>query len=75
MSSEKKKKIKPQRPRGFEDLSGNDLAELNRLRDSIEKTYGLYGFDALETGIVEYSDVIGSFLPDQDRPKRGCFFF
>ena len=75
MSSEKKKKIKPQRPRGFEDLSGNDLAELNRLRDSIEKTYGLYGFDALETGIVEYSDVIGSFLPDQDRPNEGVFSF
>jgi len=37
VSSEKKKKIKPQRPRGFEDLSGNDLAELNRLRNSIQK--------------------------------------
>ena len=75
MSSEKKKKIKPQRPRGFEDLSGNDLVELNRLRDSIQKTYSLYGFDALETGIIEYSDVIGSFLPDQDRPNEGVFSF
>ena len=75
MSSEKKKKIKPQRPRGFEDLSGNDLVELNRLRDSIQKTYSLYGFDALETGIIEYSDVIGSFLPDQDRPIEGVFSF
>ena len=75
MSSEKKKKIKPQRPRGFEDLSGNDLTELNRLRDSIQKTYSLYGFDALETGIIEYSDVIGSFLPDQDRPNEGVFSF
>ena len=75
MSSEKKKKIKPQRPRGFEDLSGNDLVELNRLRDSIQRTYSLYGFDALETGIIEYSDVIGSFLPDQDRPNEGVFSF
>lgn len=75
MSSEKKKKIKPQRPRGFEDLSGNDLTELNRLRDSIQKTYSLYGFDALETGIIEYSNVIGSFLPDQDRPNEGVFSF
>jgi histidyl-tRNA synthetase len=75
LSSEKKKKIKPQRPRGFEDLSGNDLTELNRLRDSIQKTYSLYGFDALETGIIEYSDVIGSFLPDQDRPNEGVFSF
>ena len=75
LSSEKKKKIKPQRPRGFEDLSGNDLVELNRLRDSIQRTYSLYGFDALETGIIEYSDVIGSFLPDQDRPNEGVFSF
>jgi len=75
LSSEKKKKIKPQRPRGFEDLSGNDLTELNRLRDSIQKTYSLYGFDALETGIIEYSNVIGSFLPDQDRPNEGVFSF
>ena len=53
---EKKKKIKPQRPRGFEDLSGNSLNELIQLRDSIQKVYGLYGFEPLETGIIEYSD-------------------
>ena len=72
---EKKKKIKPQRPRGFEDLSGNSLNELIQLRDSIQKVYGLYGFESLETGIIEYSDVIGSFLPDQDRPNEGVFSF
>lgn len=71
----KKKKIKPQRPRGFEDLSGSSLSELLQLRDSIQKVYGLYGFEPLETGIVEYSDVIGSFLPDQDRPNEGVFSF
>ena len=72
---EKKKKIKPQRPRGFEDLSGNSLNELIQLRDSIQKVYGLYGFEPLETGIIEYSDIIGSFLPDQDRPNEGVFSF
>jgi histidyl-tRNA synthetase len=75
LSLEKKKKIKPQRPRGFEDLSGNDLNELNKLRNSIQETYSLYGFDPLETGIIEYSDVLGSFLPDQDRPNEGVFSF
>ena len=72
---EKKKKIKPQRPRGFEDLSGSSLSELLQLRDSIQKVYSLYGFEPLETGIIEYSDVIGSFLPDQDRPNEGVFSF
>lgn len=75
MSLEKKKKIKPQRPRGFEDLSGNDLKELSQLRNSIQEVYRLYGFDQLETGIIEYSDVIGSFLPDQERPNEGVFSF
>ena len=75
MSLEKKKKIKPQRPRGFEDLSGNDLNELSHLRNSIQEVYSLYGFDQLETGIIEYSDVIGSFLPDQERPNEGVFSF
>ena len=71
----KKEKIKPQRPRGFEDLSGSSLSELLQLRDSIQKVYSLYGFEPLETGIIEYSDVIGSFLPDQDRPNEGVFSF
>lgn len=75
MSLEKKKKIKPQRPRGFEDLSGHDLNELSHLRNSIQEVYSLYGFDQLETGIIEYSDVIGSFLPDQERPNEGVFSF
>ena len=75
MSLEKKKKIKPQSPRGFEDLSGNDLNELSHLRNSIQEVYSLYGFDQLETGIIEYSDVIGSFLPDQERPNEGVFSF
>ena len=75
LSLEKKKKIKPQRPRGFEDLSGSSLSELVQLRDSIQKVYSLYGFEPLETGIIEYSDVIGSFLPDQDRPNEGVFSF
>ncbi len=75
MSLEKKKKIKPQRPRGFEDLSGNDINELSHLRNSIQEVYSLYGFDQLETGIIEYSDVIGSFLPDQERPNEGVFSF
>tara|TARA_S200000501_G_scaffold150620_1_gene142071 strand:+ start:3781 stop:5271 length:1491 start_codon:yes stop_codon:yes gene_type:complete len=75
LSLEKKKKIKPQRPRGFEDLSGNDINELSHLRNSIQEVYSLYGFDQLETGIIEYSDVIGSFLPDQERPNEGVFSF
>ena len=53
----KKKKTKPERPRGFEDLSGISLNELIQLRDSIQKVYSLYGFEPLETGIIERQNI------------------
>ncbi len=73
MTSDNKKKIKAERPRGFEDLSGEDLLLLEKITSTIEKTYKFYGFEKLETSIVELSNVIGSFLPDQDRPNEGVF--
>ncbi|MEC9414089.1 MAG: histidine--tRNA ligase [Pseudomonadota bacterium] len=75
MTSEKKKKIKPEKPRGFEDISGNDLLSLLDLISKIEDTYKFYGFGKLETSTIELSDIIGSYLPDQDRPNEGVFSF
>ena len=34
-----------------------------------------YGFDALETPFLEYTDALGKFLPDVDRPNDGVFSF
>jgi histidyl-tRNA synthetase len=34
-----------------------------------------YGFQYLETPSFEYSDSIGKFLPDKDRPDEGVFSF
>ena len=34
-----------------------------------------YGFQYLETPSFEYSDSIGKFLPDKDRPDEGIFSF
>lgn len=39
----------------------------------IRRVYELYGFEALETPILEYTDALGKFLPDQDRPNAGVF--
>ena len=64
MTSDNKKKIKADRPRGFEDLSGEDLLLLAKIIFIIAKTYQFYGFEKLETSIIELSNVIGSFLPD-----------
>src|SRR4029077_8432602 len=34
-----------------------------------------YGFDPVETPAIEYTDALGKFLPDQDRPNEGVFSF
>jgi histidyl-tRNA synthetase len=34
-----------------------------------------YGFEPLDTPAIEYSDALGKFLPDQDRPNEGVFSF
>jgi histidyl-tRNA synthetase len=43
--------------------------------DTIRGVYERYGFDALETPFLEYTDALGKFLPDQDRPNEGVFSF
>src|SRR5918993_1481988 len=67
--------IKARAPRGFADRNAADLAATNRMLDAIRETYELYGFEAVETPFVEYTDALGKFLPDQDRPNEGVFSF
>jgi histidyl-tRNA synthetase len=62
-------------PRGFADRPAADLAATHRMLEKIREVYELYGFEALETPFVEYTDALGKFLPDQDRPNEGVFSF
>ncbi len=39
----------------------------------ISAVYEAHGFDALETPAFEYTDALGKFLPDVDRPNAGVF--
>ena len=39
--------------------------------ETIRHTYELYGFEPVETPLIEYTDALGKFLPDQDRPNEG----
>ena len=43
--------------------------------DAIRASYQLYGFEAVETPFFEYTDALGKFLPDLDRPNEGVFSF
>ncbi|HKH33923.1 MAG TPA: histidine--tRNA ligase [Beijerinckiaceae bacterium] len=68
-------KIRPRLPRGFVDRGPGDLAATERMLTAIRETFELYGFEALETPFVEYTEALGKFLPDQDRPNEGVFSF
>ncbi|MDQ0511984.1 histidine--tRNA ligase [Ancylobacter amanitiformis] len=71
----KARKPQAQLPRGFADRGPAELAGTRAMLETIRKVYELYGFEALETPFIEYTDALGKFLPDQDRPNEGVFSF
>ncbi|MFG1416709.1 histidine--tRNA ligase [Xanthobacter sp. V0B-10] len=68
-------KPKARLPRGLADRTGAELAATHAMLARIRAVYALYGFEALETPAIEYTDALGKFLPDQDRPNAGVFSF
>jgi histidyl-tRNA synthetase len=73
MSDPHKPKARP--PRGFADRSAAEIRGVKRMLERIEAVYERYGFEPVETPFVEYTDALGKFLPDQDRPNEGVFSF
>jgi len=69
----KQQKLKARLPRGFADRSPADIRATDEMVARIREVYELYGFDPVETPIFEYTDCLGKFLPDQDRPNEGVF--
>ncbi|WP_332118952.1 histidine--tRNA ligase [Azorhizobium caulinodans] len=68
-------KPKARLPRGLVDRTGAELVATRAMLEKIRAVYELYGFEALETPAIEYTDALGKFLPDQDRPNEGVFSF
>jgi histidyl-tRNA synthetase len=62
-------------PRGFRDISGAEVAAEARMLAQIREVFELYGYDALTTPAIEYTEALGKFLPDTDRPNAGVFSF
>ena len=77
MSDKPKKpqKLKARLPRGLIDRGPADIAATRAMTDKIREVYELYGFEPVETPAIEYTDALGKFLPDQDRPNEGVFSF
>jgi histidyl-tRNA synthetase len=62
-------------PKGFLDTPPEDLRATHAMLEKIRTVYERYGFEPLETPAIEYTDALGKFLPDQDRPNEGVFSF
>ena len=73
MSGDKVLRPKARLPRGFRDRSAAEIAAERACLDTIRKVYESYGFEPLETPAFEYTDALGKFLPDLDRPNEGVF--
>jgi histidyl-tRNA synthetase len=68
-------KLKPRLPRGLVDRGPAEIAATRRMIEKIQAVYELYGFEPVETPAIEFTDALGKFLPDLDRPNEGVFSF
>ncbi|HTQ13342.1 MAG TPA: histidine--tRNA ligase [Rhizomicrobium sp.] len=73
MPTDKQNRPKARLPRGFRDRTAAEIAAERQTLDTIRKVYEAYGFEPLETPAFEYTDALGKFLPDVDRPNEGVF--
>jgi histidyl-tRNA synthetase len=67
------KRPKARLPRGFRDRTAAEIAAERKALDTIRTVYQSYGFEPLETPAFEFTDALGKFLPDVDRPNEGVF--
>ncbi|MGC1358364.1 MAG: histidine--tRNA ligase [Xanthobacteraceae bacterium] len=71
----KSNKLKARLPRGLADRGPAEIAATREMIEKIRVVYERYGFEPVETPAIEYTDALGKFLPDQDRPNEGVFSF
>jgi histidyl-tRNA synthetase len=71
----KPQKLRARLPRGLEDRGPAAINATRAMVEKIRAVYERYGFEPVETPAFEYTDALGKFLPDQDRPNEGVFSF
>jgi len=71
----KQNRLKARLPRGLSDRGPAEIGATRRMLETIRSVYERYGFEPVETPAIEYTDALGKFLPDQDRPNEGVFSF
>jgi histidyl-tRNA synthetase len=73
--SSKENLVVAEKPRGFVDRLGDAAAAEERVVTAVGGVYEKWGFERLETPAMEYTETLGKFLPDQERPNEGVFSF
>ena len=71
----KPQKLRARLPRGLVDRTPAEISATRQMVETIREVYERYGFEPVETPAMEYTDALGKFLPDQDRPNEGVFSF
>jgi len=71
----KQKRPTTRLPKGMRDIEAPEIRATNGMIERIRDVYESYGFEPLETPAFEYTDALGKFLPDSDRPNEGVFSF
>ncbi|MEO9169443.1 MAG: histidine--tRNA ligase [Aestuariivirga sp.] len=75
--SDSKKTFRPKArvAKGFRDIDAAEIRGTRAMLATIQQVYESYGFEPVEQPFIEYTDALGKFLPDQDRPNAGVFSF
>jgi histidyl-tRNA synthetase len=68
-------KPKARLPRGLRDVGPEEVRAQEAMLAAIRATYEHYGFEPLATPALEFTEALGKFLPDQERPNAGVFSF
>lgn len=71
--NKKAPKLRARLPRGFPDRTPFDIRATDEMLRKIKTVYERFGFEPVETPMFEYTDALGKFLPDTDRPNAGVF--
>ena len=71
----KEHRPKARAAKGFRDIGPDEIRGVRRMLATIQDVYESYGFEPVEQPFVEYTEALGKFLPDQDRPNAGVFSF
>jgi histidyl-tRNA synthetase len=71
----KPQKLRARLPRGLADRGPAEIAATRAMVGKIREVFERYGFEPVETPAMEFTDALGKFLPDQDRPNEGVFSF